>query len=286
MSSEASRSKNELAALLQDVGIRPSKKLGQNFLIDDGIINSIIQEASKAHPRAIIEIGAGLGTLTTNLAKIADRIIAVELDRRLALILEQTVGHKENVEICRQDFLSFSFARQLLADKALVVGNIPYSITAPILKHLIGQREYIRTVLLLTQQEVAEKISKSPGKDGTPLGILVRSYADVKLLRTVSRTSFFPVPQVDSTLWSFTFLANPRFEANKKTFFDVVRALYSNRRKMIRRALRDILPKESINILLSQASIGPTLRGEDLSFKEIDRLAKAIDDLGSSLGHL
>jgi len=279
-------SRNEISALLNKAKIRPSKKLGQNFLVSCDVLNGIIDEVRAFSPRVILEIGAGLGTVTAELAKIADRVIAVELDGRLAEILKQTIGQKNNVEICREDFLSLSFAEQSLDEKALVVGNIPYRITAPILKHLIEQREYIRKAILLTQQEVAAKIANSPGKDGTPLGILVRSYADVRILRQVDRNSFFPVPEVDSALWSLSFLPNPRFTAKEQSFFSVVNALYGNRRKMIRRALQDTLPPEHINRLLAKARIDPTLRGEQLSYEELNRMAQIIDDVTTSLTEL
>ncbi len=274
-------SKSEISTLLNKAKIRPSKKLGQNFLVDNNVLRAIIDEVQASSPRVIVEIGAGLGALTVELAKIAPRVVAIELDHRLAEILKRTTGEKENVEICRKDFLSFSFAEQSLDEKAFVVGNIPYRITAPILKHLITQQSHISAALLLTQHEVAAKIANSPGKDGTSLGVLVQAYADVRILRHVPRTSFFPVPQVDSSLWTLAFLSDPRFSASEKAFFAVVHALYSNRRKMIRRALRDILPPEHIARFLDQAFVTSTLRGEQLSFEELNRIARLIDDQNS-----
>lgn len=271
-------SKKEVAALLKEAGIHPSKRLGQNFLIDRVVLDSIVNEVRKAHPREIVEIGAGLGTVTHELAGTADHIIAVELDRRLAKILERTVGQQGNVEIRRQDFLSFSLAAELASEKTFVVGNIPYRITAPILKHLVKQREHISSALLLTQQEVAAKIAHSPGKEGTSLGVLVQSCANVRLLRSVPRGSFFPVPEVDSTLWSISFLNAPRFEANAEAFFAVVRAVYGKRRKMIRRALRDLFPNQDVEQILLSLGIDPTLRGEVLSFTQLDAIALSLAD--------
>ena len=276
-------SKNEVAALLQEAGIHPSKRLGQSFLINHAVLNSIVNEVMKAHPREIVEIGAGLGTVTHELAGMADHIIAVELDRRLAAILERTVEQQGNVEIRRQDFLSFSFAEECADSKAFVVGNIPYRITAPILKHLVKQREHISSALLLTQQEVAAKIANSPGKEGTSLGVLVQSYADVKLLRSVSRGSFFPIPEVDSTLWSVSFLNAPRFEANAEAFFAVVRAVYGKRRKMIRSALRDLFSNQDTEQILLSLDIDPTLRGEALSFAQLDAIALSLTNSGQDL---
>ncbi len=273
-------SKKEVAALLSKAGIHPSKRLGQNFLVNGAVLDTIIGEVSSAHPRVIVEIGAGLGTVTCKLARIANRVIAVELDRRLVGILRQTVGQEGNVEIRQQDFLSFSLVEELAGDKAFVVGNIPYRITAPILKHLVQQREHISSALLLTQNEVATKIAHSPGKDGTSLGVLVQAYADVKLLRSVPRGSFFPVPEVDSTLWAISFLDSPRFMTNAEDFFAIVRAVYGVRRKMIRGALRDLFPNENIEELLRSVDIDPTLRGEVLGFAQLDAIARSLTDFG------
>ena len=271
-------SKREVAALLQEAGIHPSKRLGQNFLIDFGALDRIIDEVKEANPSQIVEIGAGLGTLTRELAKIADRVIAVELDRRLVGILKRTVGQQEKVEIRRQDFLSFSFAEEFADSKAFVVGNIPYRITAPILKHLVAQRDHISSALLLTQREVAAKITHSPGKDGTSLGVLVQAYAHVRVLCSVQRTLFFPVPDVDSTLWRMSFLDEDRFNANAEDFFAVVRAVYGKRRKMIRSALRDLFPSRDIEEILLSLNIDPTLRGEALSFPQLDAIAQSLTD--------
>jgi len=269
-------SKKEVARLLAGAGIRPSKRLGQNFLINGAVLDAIIDEVRKTHPSQIVEIGAGLGTVTSKLAGGADRVIAIELDRRLATIVDRTVGQMENVEVRQQDFLSFSLAEELAGEKAFVVGNIPYRITAPILKHLVKQREHISSALLLTQSEVAAKIAHSPGKEGSSLGVLVQAYADVKLCRSVPRGSFFPVPEVDSTLWSMSFLDRPRFSANAKSFFGVVRAVYGKRRKMIRSALRDLFPDDNIEKLMRSIDIDPTLRGETLSFAQLDAIAQCL----------
>ncbi len=260
--------------LLAEAGVHPSKRLGQNFLVNRATLDSIIGEVKKAHPHVIVEIGAGLGTVTRELARLTERVIAVELDRRLAAILERTVANMQNVEIRRQDFLAFSFTNTITEEKAFVVGNIPYRITAPILKHLIAQRDRISSALLLTQHEVAAKIAHSPGKKGTALGVLVQSYADVKLLRSVPRGSFFPIPDVDSMLWSMSLLKQPRFTAAAEDFFAVVRAVYGVRRKMIRGALRDLFSNENTEELLRSINIDATLRGETLSFAQLDTIAQ------------
>jgi len=269
-------SRKEVASLLRSAGVHPSKRLGQNFLVDRTVLDAILAEVKRAAPREILEIGAGLGTVTCELACIAPRVVAVEVDRRLVQVLKRTLGDLKNVEIVRQDILSFDLNARFAERPVFIVGNIPYRITAPILKHLVEHRDAIADALLLTQSEVAEKIAASPGPDGTALGIFVQAYADVRVIKRVSKRSFHPIPEVDSTLWRLSFLKKPRFSADPDNFFAVVRALYGKRRKMIRSALRDLLPIERIADVLSTAGIDPTARGEGLTFQQLDRLALAI----------
>jgi len=275
-------SRGTVAALLRSAGIRPNKRLGQNFLVDRSVLETIVSEVKRARPDEILEIGAGLGTVTRELAKIASRVVAVEVDHRLIKLLHQTLSCYENVEIVRQDFLEFDLARASGARPMYVVGNIPYRITSPILKHLIGHRRSISQALLLAQTDVVEKIAASPGPSGTPLGILVQAYCDVSIIRHVGKRCFMPVPTVDSTLWRLSFLERPRFSADAETFFRVVRTLYGTRRKMIRRALRDQLTAEQIEKVLQEVGIDPTARGETLSFEALDRLASAVVQLGEN----
>ena len=269
-------SKEEVASLLHAAGVHPSKRLGQNFLVDHAVLDAIIIEVERATPREILEIGAGLGTVTQELAGIADHIIAIEVDRRLAKILERTVGKMENVEVVREDILAYDLRHASKSGPVFVVGNIPYRITAPILKHLVENRESICGALLLTQREVAEKVAASPGRNGSALGVFLQAYADIHVIRRVSRGSFHPVPEVDSTLWSLSFLRQPRFTADKEKFFTIVRTLYGKRRKMIRSALRDLLAVEQVAEILETAGIDPTVRGETLSLEEIDRIARLV----------
>ncbi|MEA1871620.1 MAG: rRNA adenine dimethyltransferase family protein, partial [Candidatus Bipolaricaulota bacterium] len=199
-----------------------------------------------------------------------------EVDRRLAKILEQTVGKTKNVEVVREDILTYDLRHAGKSGPIFVVGNIPYRITAPILKYLVENRGSICGALLLTQREVAEKVTASPGRNGSALGVFLQAYADIHVIRRVSRGSFHPVPEVDSTLWSLSFLRQPRFTADKEEFFTVVRALYGKRRKMIRSALRDLLAVEQVAEILGTAGIDPTVRGETLSLEEIDRIAQLL----------
>jgi len=268
-----------VASLLRSADIRPNKRLGQNFLVDRSVLKTIVSEVKRARPDEILEIGAGLGTVTRELAQIASRVVAVEVDHRLIKLLHQTLGGYENVEIVCQDFLKFDFGHTFGDRPVTVVGNIPYHITSPILKYLVDHRRSILEALLLAQSDVVEKITASPGPEGTAFGVLVQAYADVSIIRHVGKRCFMPVPTVDSLLWRLSIRDRPCFSADSETFFRAVRTLYGARRKMIRRALRNWLSADQIKQVLEEVGIDPTVRGETLSFEDLDRLASAVTQL-------
>jgi len=259
--------------LLAAAKVRPSKRLGQNFLVEPRVLTEIETAIVREAPETIVEIGPGLGVVTEILLRHAKRVIAIEVDRRLASLLGNRFRDAEKLSIIRDDVLRVDVASEIGAGAAYVVGNLPYRITAPILKWLIGHRDAFSGALLLTQREVAGKIEASPGKDGSALGVFVRAYAETESLCQVRRGCFYPVPEVDSTLWQLEFREQPRFQANEACFFKVVRTLYGTRRKMVRRALQGILSKDDIERVLKIARIDGTRRGEELSFEALDRLA-------------
>ncbi|MFC2077602.1 16S rRNA (adenine(1518)-N(6)/adenine(1519)-N(6))-dimethyltransferase RsmA [Candidatus Bipolaricaulota bacterium] len=270
--------------LLDEAGVRPSKRLGQNFLVEPTVLGSIEDAVAEASPRRIIEIGAGLGTVTRVLASLAPDVEAIEIDRRLVGVLERTVGGLDSVTVCQRDVLDHTFGDREHRAGTVVFGSIPYASTAPILQRLVAHHESISAAVLLTQREVAEKIETSPGASGSALGVLVKAYADVRLIRRVRRGCFFPIPDVDSTLWTMRFLETPRFTSDPASFFSVVRAIYGVRRKMLRVALRQIASRECIDEALRTAEIDETVRGETLDFEELDRLACGLEREGTSFG--
>jgi len=263
-------------ALLDEAGIRPSKRFGQNFLVDSAVLADVEEHVARTSPETILEIGAGLGAVTEVLIRQAGRVVAVEADRRLADLLAERLGGREGLEVRSEDVLELDLDSAIGEEPAYVVGSLPYRITAPILKWLVDHRVRFTGALLITQREVAEKIAASPGKEGTAFGVLVRAYADVESIRRVGGESFFPVPAVDSTLWSLAFRERARFGSDPETFFAVVRALYGTRRKMIRGVLRTLLPNDVIGPVLEAGRIDGTARGEELDLDELDRLAAAV----------
>lgn len=259
--------------------MRPSKRLGQNFLCSPSAARRIVAEATRGAPTCIVEIGPGLGSITRRLAETSIPVVAVEVDRRLAEYLTgQFAGHP-SVEIRAGDALEVELRTIAAAhgERLTVVGSIPYSITAPILKKLVSERAAIRSAVLVTQREVAEKVAASPGRDGSSLGIYIQAYADVEVLERIPRGAFFPVPEVDSTLWALRFGRPRRFEASEAAFFAVVRALYGARRKTAKNALGRLLSAENVESVLKRAGVDGGLRGETFGFPELDAIAWSVD---------
>jgi len=272
-----------LRSLLAERGIRPSKHLGQNFLVDEAIVQKLVARIEERSPEIILEIGPGLGVFTERLARAARRLVAVELDRRLADGLRERTARFPQVEVRTSDILGVDLTRAFDGRKILVFGSLPYRITSPILRHLIEHRSVIQTACVITQAEVAAKIAASPGKDGSALGLLVRSYAEVSDPLRISARCFWPTPKVDSAYWEMAFRRAPRFDAQESAFFQVVRVLYGNRRKMIRRALQELPAIDDVSAVLDQADVDGTARGEALSFEALDRLAQAIARLSPEM---
>ena len=262
-------------SLLRELGVRPQKRLGQNFLVDHSVVERIRGRVEAAEPAVVLEIGPGIGAITQSLVEVAESVVAVEVDTRLADSLRMRFRRHGNLEVVEQDILEFDFSATFGPEKVFVVGSLPYRITSPILSHLVDSRSSIDTACLITQWEVADKIANSPGKNGSSLGVFIQAYTEISQLKRIRKGAFLPVPEVDSADWEMTFLPKPKFEASEAAFFQVVRTLYRYRRKMVRRALQDLLDSSDIPTVLQAASIDETARGETLAFDALDRLAQA-----------
>jgi len=272
---EALTDRGVVRRMLHESGVHPSKRLGQNFIVEPAVLDAFRAAVSEVKARRIVEIGPGLGAVTQVLAPLAPEVVAIEIDGRLANMLQRRLAGLPSVTVLHQDALDYVFPDD--HDGTWVVGSIPYSITAPILQHLVTHRRSIAGAVLLLQREVAEKIAASPGPTGSALGVLVQAYSDVELLRRVSRGSFYPSPDVDSTLWTMRFLEGARFACDPGTFFTIVRAIYGARRKMLRAALRLVLPRAVVGEILDAARLDGSIRGETLDFAELSRLADALE---------
>jgi 16S rRNA (adenine1518-N6/adenine1519-N6)-dimethyltransferase len=261
--------------------IRLKKSLGQHFLVDENILKKIATAAQLSPEDTVLEIGAGIGTLTQEIAPRAGRVIAVEIDRRFIPLLEEHLRPYENVTIVNQDFLQLDLRAIALDTKIAIVGNLPYGVTAPILEKLIEAHDILTAATLLVQAEVAEKLCAAPGtREASALTIFVQSFAHVQRLFSVSRSVFFPMPEVDSACVRLEFRERPTFCAPEDIFLKVVRAAFNLRRKTLRQALTRspllALPHEIVLKALERAQLDPQRRGETLSLEEFDRLAQAL----------
>jgi 16S rRNA (adenine1518-N6/adenine1519-N6)-dimethyltransferase len=275
---------------LAAAGIRPSKRLGQNFLVDPRAVSRVLELVRSEGACGIVEIGCGLGALTLPLADEGVRLVSLDVDPRLVEKTRPRVAARSGTaEVRLQDVLEFDFRGVASAwgAKVVVVGSIPYSITAPILKKIVAERESIRSAIVVTQREVAAKVEASPGPDGTSLGVLVRAYADVAVVGTISRHAFYPVPEVDSCLWKLTMRASPRFTGREAPFFAVVRAIYGARRKTLRNALQRAFSPDVVARILAESGTDGQVRGETFGFLELDALARAAEKwIDEGQGHV
>jgi 16S rRNA (adenine1518-N6/adenine1519-N6)-dimethyltransferase len=262
--------------------IHLKKSLGQHFLVDEHILRKIAEETSPDD--LVVEIGAGIGTLTQELARWAQRVIAVEIDARLIPLLQEHVHSHAHVSVVHQDFLTFDLSSVSTGRTISVVGNLPYYATAPILEKLVGSYRLLKRATLLVQLEVAEKLCATPGtRDASSITIFVQSFADVRKVARISRHVFFPRPEVDSALVRLEFLDLPRFRAPELIFLKVVRAAFHLRRKILRQSLTRSpflkLSRQRALKALEQAQIDPKRRGETLTIEEFDQLAQALSTL-------
>jgi len=247
------------------------KALGQHFLIDEEILPLITSAAELNNNDIVIEVGPGLGVLTRELASQAGRVIAVELDNNLAAILQQTLASLENVSIVNQDILQVE-PSALLPEKAgyKVVANLPYYITAPVLRHFLESSLKPQTMIIMVQKEVAENITAEPGKRSL-LSISVQLYGKPSIVSPVPAISFYPPPKVDSAILRIDLYPQPVVAVtDEKSFFNVVRAGFTASRKQLVNSLAQGLglPKAEVLSLLEKTNIAPQRRAGTLTLQE------------------
>jgi 16S rRNA (adenine1518-N6/adenine1519-N6)-dimethyltransferase len=254
----------ELAELLD---LRPAKSLGQNFVIDGNVCQKIVRVAGVTADDIALEIGPGLGSLTLALLEVTSNVIAVEIDQRLADRLPITVAeHKDSdykLTVINTDALAI---RELPVAPTVLVANLPYNVSVPVLLHLLEILPSLNTGVVMVQAEVADRLAAKPGTKEYGIPSLKASWwAQVSGAGSVSRSIFWPVPGVDSKLVSFKRHETPGDEAMRKGVFQLVDAAFAQRRKMLRAALSGIFGSSAkAEAVLIAAGIDPTLRGESL----------------------
>jgi len=272
-----------LRDLLARHGVRLRSELGQHFLADENTLAKIVGLIEPRGDEIAVEVGAGAGTLTCALAPHVRELVAVELDPRLIPILEETTAPCPNVRILRGDFRELSLGS--FGAQILLVGNLPYGITSDVLLKLIRERETVDRAVFMVQREVAEKLVAPPGPEASRLGVHLRAYFDVEMLRKVPRTVFFPPPEVDSALVRLRRLPTPRVAAPEDDLERTLALIFSGRRKTLRRALLGQLPVEEVDRVLALVRLDPRVRGEALPLETLDRLALALHSSGVRCGN-
>ncbi|ALF09049.1 16S rRNA (adenine(1518)-N(6)/adenine(1519)-N(6))-dimethyltransferase RsmA [Parageobacillus thermoglucosidasius] len=277
--------------ILEKYGFSFKKSLGQNFLIDTNILRKIVDVAGLSRETGAIEIGPGIGALTEQLARRAKKVVAFEIDQRLLPILEDTLSPYENVRIIHQDVLKADIRRVIAeeftdAADIMVVANLPYYVTTPIIMKLLTDNLPIRGIVVMLQKEVADRISAQPGtKDYGSLSIAIQYYTEAEKIMTVPRTVFIPQPNVDSAVIRLIKRKQPPVDVDDESFFfQVVRASFAQRRKTILNNLISNLPngkarKEKIERILTENGIDPRRRGETLTMEEFAALSNALREV-------
>jgi len=259
-------------------GIKPRKKWGQNFLVRPEIAQKIVDAASVTADDLVVEIGPGAGALTGLLAQRARHVVAVEFDHGLADLLKEDLGDLARLTIVQSDILDLDLATITKGEKAVIVGNVPYAITTPILEWLIAQRQYVAHGIVLVQKEYAARLAAAPGtEDYGSLTVFARYYLRLEPLFHVPPGAFWPKPLVDSTLVRLRFRAEPPVEVpDEERLFTIVRASFSQRRKTLANALQELYggDKQRVERLLRAAHIAGGRRGETLDLEEFARIAR------------
>lgn len=273
--------------IIQNFGFRFSRSLGQNFLIDENMLNKIIEAAELKEDDVVLEVGPGLGTMTKKLASRAAKVVSVEIDKSLIPILRYTLKTCNNVEIINADFLELSLNNLIdthfKGRNIKVLANLPYYITSPIIMKLLENHETVELMVFLVQKEVAERITAGPGsRDYGVLSVIVQFFCTTRLVSVVPRTVFMPKPKVDSAILKLIPRKKISYDVEKESFFKVVKASFAHRRKTIYNSLKKSqelnLRSQKIKEILQTAGIDETRRAEHLSIKEFVRLAKAFED--------
>jgi len=256
--------------LLSQYQLHPDKSLGQNFLIDELSLHRIVEVAQIMPGEVVLEIGAGLGSLTRHLAVLAMSVVAVELDGNLIPPLQQVMRQFQNVRVIAGDILALDPVQLISQHKYVVVANIPYYITSALLRHLLEARNPPQRLILTVQREVAKRICAEPG-DMSLLALSVQVYGHPEIVAHIPASAFYPPPKVDSAVIRLALFPSPLIPpAELDAFFHLIKASFSQKRKTIRNALSAglRLPPPTVESILLEAEIDPMRRAETLAIPE------------------
>lgn len=263
--------------LLKKYGISPSKRLGQNFLVDERALKKIVDAANLSKDDVVLEIGSGIGNLTIELAKKAKRVIAVEKDIKMCKILKELLEcwNVKNVEIVNEDILKLK--SEILNLKSYkLVANLPYYIVSPVIRKFLESENPPIEMILMVQKEVAQRICAKP-PDMNLLAVSVQFYAKPKIISFVSKNSFWPRPNIDSAIIKILNLKSKILNLNKDLFFKIVKTGFSQPRKQIINNLSKglSLEREEVRKWILESGISPTQRAETLKIDDWLKLVKS-----------
>ena len=269
--------------ILSRHGFTFSKSLGQNFLINPTVCPRMAELSGAGQGVGVIEIGPGIGVLTNELCGLADKVVAIELDKRLLPVLEETLGEYDNIKVINADVMELDLnsliAEEFKGMEVVVCANLPYYITSPILMKLLEDRLPVRAITVMVQKEAAQRICAEVGSRACgAVTVAVNYYAEPQLLFHVSAGSFMPAPKVDSAVIRLDVLSQPPVECDDKRFFAVVKAAFSQRRKVISNSLSAGLSmsKEQTLDLLERAGVPANVRAEQLSLRQFADIANQL----------
>ena len=264
--------------ILQAFHLKADKNLGQNFLVEESVVNRIAKAAELTPEDTVLEIGPGIGTLTQALAMTGASVVSVELDKRLIPVLRETVGAYENVRVVQGDILKVNIPETVQAESFKVCANLPYYITTPIIMNLLEQKLPLERLVVMVQKEVAERMTAPPGgREYGAISVAMQYYTEPKIAFIVKAGSFLPAPKVDSAVLVCKKRSAPPVDVpDEKTFFKVVAAAFSVRRKMLTNSLKNMggLTGEQVKAWLERAGIDGKRRAETLSLEEFAKLAR------------
>lgn len=266
--------------IIKKYNFRCSKSLGQNFLVDDTVLDAIVEGAEVNKNDLVIEIGPGVGSLTAALLKKAKKVVSIELDDELIPILEAELGDQENFTLIHNDALKVDF-KEIIGDEKNVklVANIPYYVTTPIIIKLLKENYKFTSLTIMIQKEVAERLNAEPScKEYGAITLLVQYYCNTKIITMVSPESFIPRPRIDSIVIRLDRLEEPRVKVkDEELMFKIIRNSFNMRRKTLWNGTKFLgIEKEAMLEAYEKANIDPKRRGETLSLQEFATLTDRI----------
>ncbi len=271
--------------IMNKYNITANKNFGQNFLIDENVVENIVMSSEVNKNDLVIEIGPGLGTLTSLLLEKAGKVICVELDKKMLEILNDRFSLYNNFELINDDILKVDL-KALISNNSQfenvkVVANLPYYITTPIIMKLLENKLDLRSITVMVQKEVAQRLVETPsGKDTGAITYSINYYTDPELVLDVSKDSFIPSPKVDSAVIKLNILKQPKIQVtNEELFFKVIKCAFMQKRKTLVNSLSNsgISSKETLENILNELGIDTRIRAEQLSLEQFGYLSDKLD---------